>query len=151
MRTLKKLPFILVALILMMTQAYAFDCERIIGQEFYSVGDSDFQYHYKFEKGGKATLVIFFEELDDQDNEKITSESYEGKFQTKDDKLILDIEVRKEKHNVTFQCQNKVNYMNRGVYDKGLIPVKTKPQNHSFSSIPLFKKGSKIIRNYFKK
>ncbi len=151
MKTLLKTPFLIAAMIFLSSQAFAFDCERVIGSEYYSVGDSDFQYHYNFKKDGKASLVIYFEELDEQDNEKITSESYEGSFITKGDQLILDIEVRKEKHKVTFQCQNKVNYMNRGVYDQGLIPVKTLPEHHSFSSIPLFKKGSKVIRNTFKK
>ncbi len=138
-------------MLLLSNQAFAFDCQRAVGQEYYSVADSDFQYHYQFKKDGTAALVIYFEELDEQDNEKITSESYKGSFKVSGDELVVDIEVRKEKHKVTFQCQNKVNYMNRGVYDQGLIPIKTQPKNHSFSSIPLFKKGSKVIRNYFKK
>ena len=150
MKNLKRLSTFILTFIIS-TQVSAYDCSLVEGSEYLSVGDSDFQYHYSFKKDGKASLVIYFEELDMNDNEKVTSESYEGTYSFKEDKLTLNISVRKEKHNIVFECQNKVNYMNRGVFDKGLIPIKTKPEHHSFSGVPLFRKGSKVIRNYIKK
>ncbi len=148
---MKYLKLTLLLSLLLTSKVFAYECSLVEGKEYFSVGDSDFQYHYTFKKGGKASLVIVLEELDMQDNEKITTESYEGTYSVKADQLVLDIKVREEKHKVTFQCQNKVNYMNRGIYDKGLIPIKTEPEHHTFSGVPLFRKGSKVIRNYLKK
>ena len=143
--------FIFLVSTIFCAQVFAYDCALVEDKEYYSVGDSDFQYHYNFKKDGKASLIIYFEELDMQDNETITTESYEGSYKVKEDKLMLDIEVRKTKHAITFECQNKVNYMNRGPYDKALVPTKRSPEHHSFSGVPLFRKGSKVIRSYLKK
>jgi hypothetical protein len=151
MKTKMKLTFTFFLIMLGLSPVHAFECKEVIGQEYFSVGDSDFQYHYHFQKKGEAELKIYFEELDDQDNEKITSESYRGKYSVDAQKLTLEIKVRDELHKIVFDCKDKVQYMNAGAFDQGLIPKKRTPEHHSFSGVPLFKKDSKVIKAYLMK
>jgi hypothetical protein len=140
--------FTFIILVSFNLKVFAFDCNTISG-DYYSVGDSDFQYHYTFHQDGKVNLDILLEYLDLNDNEKKEKETYTGNYKVEKNQFVINIEVREVNHIITFECKDQYQYMNSGLLDQALIPVKTKPEDHSFSSIPLFKKESKIIRRYF--
>lgn len=131
----------------LLSNAYAFECKEVVGKTFYSAGDSEFQYRYQFLKDGKAKLTTFIEEHD----KGTIKEDFSGVYGTEKNNLTLNIKVDGVQHKIIFDCVDKVQYMAAGAFSSGLKVKKTIPENHGFSMIDLWPKGSSVIRQYFDK
>lgn len=126
----------------------AFDCKEIVNKKFFTPGDSDFQYQYKFKKNGEAVLEVLMTSHDVKDA-KMELEKYIGSYKIEKDKVTLNIEVRKTKHEITFSCLDGEQYMGVGPKSKTLKPISSIPKHHTFSFLSLWPEGSPVIRKTF--
>lgn len=141
--------FLAIATLFFQVSAFAFDCKEIEGKEFLSPGDSDFQYHYRFE--GKKAFLYAYTMSHDFGDHKVKKDKFIGSYsfdEKNKDQFNLKIKVDGEKHDITFKCVDKAQYMGTGPFSKKLEVTKTIPAHHAFSIIDLWPKESPVIRRY---
>ena len=151
MSEMKKLFIKFIILLLLPLSLQAFSCGEIVGESFFSPGDSDFQYDYSFEKKGLVKLKVFMTSHDTDAKEELKIDQFQGKYKITKKAVVVKILVDGVAHEIHFSCLDNQQYMGVGPRDRTLKVSKTIPVNHSFSMIDLWPKKSKIIRRFLSK
>lgn len=144
-----KMKYFLILSLFIQASVFAFDCKEIEGKEYLSPGDSDFQYHYRFED--KKAFLYAYTMSHDVGDHKVKKEKFVGSYsfdEKNKDQFKLNIKVDGVAHEIIFKCIDKAQYMAVGKFSKKLEVHKTNPEYHAFSMIDLWPKESPVIRRY---